>query len=97
VTEKIYPSHSKKDRGKRLVVFIIVGYFQHSAKVQPDWKIITDFLEVTGLTPESTSPKRIATWWSNIAKRESHGDDLKEHQKEWNELFEHVKAEVHGL
>ena len=63
-------SSSKRHLGKRGVVYFLTGYFRKLRCEHPDWEIIWDFLKEAGLEKDHSDPKRLATWWSNVRKRE---------------------------
>jgi hypothetical protein len=93
--EGLARGHPKKERAKRRVVFLLVGYFAFERLPRPNWLLITKFLTLTGLASTSARPKTIATWWSNISPGPSDGD-LVASQRAMIEWFETTKADVHG-
>ena len=62
--------NTRRERAKRQVVFFLTGYFTSLGRTRAPWKLITEFLILAGLAGSRTKPKSIATWWSNLLKRE---------------------------
>lgn len=88
-------SSSKRHLVKRGVVFFLTGYFRKLRCERPDWEIIWDFLKEAGLVSGQPNPKGLASWWSNVRKREEkEGQTIvsfPENQKSFLILFEYHK------
>ena len=91
------PPAPKRHRAKRQVVFFLTHYFHTLGGPTPPWRLITKFLVLAKLTPSTATDKHIATWWSNVIRREHRtegSEPLAPYQEDQVTLFEHFKAHV---
>ena len=91
------PPAAKRHRAKRQVVFFLTHYFHTLGCPTPPWRIITRFLILAKLAPSTTTDQRIATWWSNVTRREHRTEGtvpLAPYQQDQLRLFEHFKNQV---
>ena len=91
------PTTGKRHRAKRQVVEFLTHYFATLACPAPPWRIITRFLMLANLAPSTATDKHLATWWSNVLRREHRTGDveaLARYQADQLRLFEHLKHDV---
>lgn len=91
------PPAAKRHRAKRQVVFFLTHYFHTLGCPTPPWRIITRFLILAKLAPSTAPDQRIATWWSNVTRREHRtggAEPLVPYQQDQLRLFEHFKDHV---
>ena len=91
------PPAAKRHRAKRQVVFFLTHYFHTLGCSTPPWRIITRFLILANLAPSTATDKHIATWWSNVLRREHRSEGaepLVPYQQDQLKLFEHFKDHV---
>jgi hypothetical protein len=91
------PPTAKRHRAKRQVVFFLTPYFYTLGCPAPPWRILTKFLILAHLAPATATDKHIATWWSNVIRREHRtggSEPLVPYQEAQLMLFEHFKALV---
>jgi hypothetical protein len=91
------PPAAKRHRAKRQVVFFLTHYFHTLGCPTPPWRIITQFLILAKLAPSTATDQRIATWWSNVTRREHRTErtvPLAPYQQDQLRLFEHFKNHV---
>lgn len=92
---------SRRDRGKRRVVFFLTACVWRTA-AQPPWALITEFLVLCDIVPPATKPKTVATWWSNSLERDRRQkgypdtweSELEMHQDGFYEWFRTTNREV---
>lgn len=91
------PPAAKCHRAKRQVVFFLTHYFHTLGCAAPPWRIITRFLILAKLARSTETDQRIATWWSNVTRREHRtggAEPLVPYQQDQLKLFEHFKDHV---
>lgn len=91
------PPGAKRHRAKRQVVFFLTHYFHTLGCSVPPWHVITQFFILTNLAPATATDKHIATWWSNVIRREHRiggTETLAPHQQDHLRWFEDCKAQV---
>jgi hypothetical protein len=91
------PPAAKRHRAKRQVVFFLTHYFHTLGCSAPPWRIITRFLILAKLAPSTATDKHIATWWSNVLRREHRtggAEPFVPYQHDQLKLFEHFKDHV---
>jgi hypothetical protein len=91
------PPAAKRHRAKRQVVFFLTHYFHTLGCPTPPWRIITRFLILAKLARSTATDQRIATWWSNVTRREHRtggAEPLAPYQQAQLMLFEDIKNQV---
>lgn len=91
------PPAAKRHRAKRQVVFFLTHYFHTLGCSAPPWRIITRFLILAKLAPSTATDQRIATWWSNLTRREDRRGGVEPfapYQEDQLRLFKHLKDQV---
>lgn len=92
---------STRQRAKRWAVFFLTACVWKTA-ARPPWAVITEFLVLCGLVPQSTKPKTVATWWSNSLERDrkqkgrpnTWEKELEVHQEGFYQWFRAMNQEV---
>ena len=87
----------KRHRAKRQVVFFLTYYFHTLGCPVTPWRIITQFLILAKLAPSTARDQRIATWWSNLVRREDRRGGVEPfapYQEDQLRLFKHLKDQV---
>ena len=89
------PPAAKRHRAKRQVISFLTSYFHGLGCAVPPWRMITRFLILAQLAPATAMDKHIATWWSNVTRREHRtegAEPLLPYQDDQFKLFEHFKS-----
>jgi hypothetical protein len=91
------PLAAKRHRAKRRVVSFLTYYFHTLGCTVPPWRIITQFLIFANLAPSKTTDKDIATYWSNVIRRDDRKKGpqaLAPYQGTLLQLYEDLKRQV---
>jgi hypothetical protein len=91
------PPAAKRHRAKRQVISFLTAYFHALGCAVPPWRMITQFLILTTLAPPTGTEKHIATWWSNVTRREyrtAGAEPLAPYQDDQFKMVEHFKNHV---
>ena len=91
------PPAAKCHRAKRQVISFLTYYFQTLGCAAPPWRLITRFLVLANLAPATAGDKDVATWWSNVQRREQRRtgtEPLASSQESPLLLFRHFKELV---
>jgi hypothetical protein len=91
------PPPAKRHRAKRKVISFLTYYFHTIGCPAPPWHIITRFLILAKLAPATATDKHIATWWSNVTRREHRtegAESLAPYQDDQFKMFAHFKSHV---
>jgi hypothetical protein len=91
------PPAAKRHRAKRQTISFLTYYFKTLGRPAPPWQLITRFLILTKLIPSTARHNSIATWWSNVQRREhrsARATPLAPFQESQLVLFQDFKDQV---